>query len=165
MIPRTLAQDAKFLSHSTANFDLQPRFHFVKYGTAVTACTRWADVVQTDARQLLGIRGWRSKAANRDEWRRLMREAKAWKGLQRHRWMVATCGNEVLQSTLVRQKLRMKICHLSVSLPVVPSHSVHIRSALSRTVDFTFYIPSIMIRLLQCKPTKCTHFSIITFML
>jgi hypothetical protein len=30
--------------------------------------------------QLLGIRRW-SKAANRDEWRSLMREAKAWKGL------------------------------------------------------------------------------------
>jgi len=37
--------------------------------------TRWADRVQRDARQLLGIKGWRSKAANRDEWRRLMREA------------------------------------------------------------------------------------------
>jgi hypothetical protein len=34
-------------------------------------------VVQRDALQLLGIRGWRSKAANRDECRRLMREAKA----------------------------------------------------------------------------------------
>jgi hypothetical protein len=28
---------------------------------------RWACVVQRDARQLLGIRGWRGKAANRDE--------------------------------------------------------------------------------------------------
>jgi len=43
--------------------------------------TRWTDVIQRDARQLLGIRGWRSKAANRGEWRRLMREAKARKGL------------------------------------------------------------------------------------
>jgi len=42
--------------------------------------TRWADVVQRDARQLLGITGW-TKAANRDEWRRLMREAKSRKGL------------------------------------------------------------------------------------
>jgi hypothetical protein len=38
-------------------------------------------VVQRDARQLLGIRGWRNKAANRDEWRRLMRLAKVRKGL------------------------------------------------------------------------------------
>jgi hypothetical protein len=37
---------------------------------------RWADVVQRDALQLLGIRGWRIKAANRDEWRHFMREAK-----------------------------------------------------------------------------------------
>jgi len=43
--------------------------------------TRWTDVVQRDALQLLGIRGWRRRAANRDEWRRLMREAKAQKGL------------------------------------------------------------------------------------
>ena len=43
--------------------------------------TRWADVVQGDALQLLGTRGWRRRAANRDEWRRLMREAKARKGL------------------------------------------------------------------------------------
>jgi hypothetical protein len=43
--------------------------------------TRWADVVQRDARQLLGLRGWRIKAANGDEWRSLMREDKAGKGL------------------------------------------------------------------------------------
>jgi hypothetical protein len=42
--------------------------------------TRWADVVQRDALQLLGIRGWRRRAANRDEWRRHVREAKARKG-------------------------------------------------------------------------------------
>ena len=42
---------------------------------------RWADVVQRDALQLLRIRGWRRRAENRDEWRRLMREAKARKGL------------------------------------------------------------------------------------
>jgi hypothetical protein len=43
--------------------------------------TRWTDVVQRDALQLIGIKGWRSKAANRDEWRRLTREAKARKEL------------------------------------------------------------------------------------
>jgi hypothetical protein len=42
--------------------------------------TRWADVVQSDALQMLGIRGWRRRAANRDEWRRLMGEAKAQNG-------------------------------------------------------------------------------------
>ena len=43
--------------------------------------TRWADVVQRDALQLLGTRGWRRRAAYRDEWRRLMGETKARKGL------------------------------------------------------------------------------------
>jgi hypothetical protein len=42
--------------------------------------TRWADMVQRDALQLLGTRGWRRRA-NRDEWRRLVREAKVRKGL------------------------------------------------------------------------------------
>jgi hypothetical protein len=43
--------------------------------------TRWVNVVQRDALQLLGIRGWRGRAANRDEWRRLVRVGKARKGL------------------------------------------------------------------------------------
>jgi hypothetical protein len=43
--------------------------------------TRWADVVQRDALRLLGIRGWRRRAENSDEWRRLMTETKARKGL------------------------------------------------------------------------------------
>jgi len=42
--------------------------------------TRWANVVQRDALQLLGTRGWRRRATNRDEWKRLVREAKARKG-------------------------------------------------------------------------------------
>jgi hypothetical protein len=43
--------------------------------------TRWADVVQRDALRLLGTRGWRRRATNRDEWRRLVSEAEARNGL------------------------------------------------------------------------------------
>jgi hypothetical protein len=42
--------------------------------------TRWADV-QRDGLQLLGVRGWRRRAENRDEWRHTLREAKVPKGL------------------------------------------------------------------------------------
>jgi hypothetical protein len=31
--------------------------------------TGWADMVQRDALQLLGVTGWRRRASNRDEWR------------------------------------------------------------------------------------------------
>jgi hypothetical protein len=48
--------------------------------------TRWADVVQRNALRLLGVRGWRRRAENRDEWRHALREAKARKGPQRHTW-------------------------------------------------------------------------------
>jgi hypothetical protein len=67
---------------------------------------RWADVVQRDALQLLGIRGWRRRAANRDEWRCLMMEAKARKGLYSHRWMDGWMACPVVQyfSVLSRQR-------------------------------------------------------------
>jgi hypothetical protein len=42
---------------------------------------RWEDAVHKDALQTLGTRGWRRRAENWDEWRQLLREAKAQKGL------------------------------------------------------------------------------------
>ena len=57
------------------------RINFHTTRTVGRPRTGWADVVQRDALQLLETRGWRRRAANRDEWRRLMREAKAQKGL------------------------------------------------------------------------------------
>jgi hypothetical protein len=42
---------------------------------------RWADAVQRDSLQILETRGWKRRGENRDEWRHLLREAKARKGL------------------------------------------------------------------------------------
>ena len=58
---------------------LNGNFHTTR--TVGRTRTKWADVVQRDALQLLGIRGQRRRAENRDEWRHLMRETKARKGL------------------------------------------------------------------------------------
>jgi hypothetical protein len=41
---------------------------------------RWLDDVQGDLREM-GIEGWRRKAQNRDQWRRIARKAKAHVGL------------------------------------------------------------------------------------
>jgi hypothetical protein len=57
------------------------KWNLPQHKTSGKTTNQWADVVQRDALQLLGVRGWRRRAENRDEWRRSLREAKARKGL------------------------------------------------------------------------------------
>jgi hypothetical protein len=38
---------------------------------------RWIDAVEEDAKKLMGVRNWKRRAQDREEWRGLIREAKA----------------------------------------------------------------------------------------
>jgi hypothetical protein len=58
---------------------LNVKFHYIRQ--MLKPRRRWEDVVRRDTSQILGIRGWRRRTEDKEEWRRLLREAKAQKGL------------------------------------------------------------------------------------
>jgi hypothetical protein len=53
---------------------LNRKFHNTR--TIEKPRTRWENVVQRDELQILEIRGWRRRAGDREQWRRLLREAR-----------------------------------------------------------------------------------------
>jgi hypothetical protein len=56
---------------------LNGKFHNTR--SAGKPRTRWEDVVERDAVQVLGIRGWRRRDGLREEWRRLLKEVRSQK--------------------------------------------------------------------------------------
>jgi hypothetical protein len=61
---------------------LNRKFHNTR--TVENPKTRWEDVFQRDELQILGTRGWRRQAGDREQWRRVLREARS---QQRSNWM------------------------------------------------------------------------------
>jgi hypothetical protein len=59
--------------------------------TAGRPRTGWEDVVQSDALQVLRIRGGRRQARFREEWRHLGKEARVQVGIEHHTWMDGAC--------------------------------------------------------------------------
>jgi hypothetical protein len=48
--------------------------------------TRWKNVIQRDALQVVGIPGWRKRNGDREKWRHFLMEVRAQRGLYRHTW-------------------------------------------------------------------------------
>jgi len=48
--------------------------------------TKWEFIIWRDISQILGIRGWKRQAEDREDGRHLLRDARAQNGLWQHQW-------------------------------------------------------------------------------
>ena len=77
------------------------------------ARTRWEDVTLRNALQVLGIRAWRTRVGDREERRRLLRAARAQKGLGHCCTHISVSEEAAGQFGLSSESLRHRAqCHL-----------------------------------------------------
>jgi hypothetical protein len=102
----------RWLGHLTRANEISPcrKLTFSKpQGTrrAGRPSLRWLDSVEKDLR-LLGIRGWKTKALDRNLWRRILEEAKTHTGLycQQRRTILTNDGN--VRSLGLKQRREIK---------------------------------------------------------
>jgi len=114
MVSRTILKRAGGSHHTNGRSKkkvLNGKFHNSR--SVGKARTRWEDVALRNALQVLGIREWRTRIRDREEWRCVLRAARAQKGLGHCCTHISVSEEAAGQSGLSSESLRHRPqCHL-----------------------------------------------------